>query len=219
MSLDLDSPDAEEENVPVVNPDVASAAGESARQIRNLFHVAEVHRKKYPDLERRMFTTSSTAFCLNRAPNLSRISIEDAARIYNLPDLRPALGDYFKRRIHQRRSPDDPIIGGRRHSDWNCPLPFTHLEVWYSLRVQVMSLHPSNSHPLAAQTLQAQPPDRTWQYGRYDTVLLCNDLRSAWPGKGFRNGLQGTVNEATGICSIHIAIFIQDIALLRYASS
>ncbi|KAJ6582018.1 hypothetical protein B0H19DRAFT_929927, partial [Mycena capillaripes] len=188
IHLDLESPDAEEENVAVVNPDVPSLTGESARQIRNLFQVAAVHCAKYTPRESRMFTTLSTAFCLNRSADLAKISIEEAARIFGIPDLRPALGDYFRKLNYQRRDPDVPIIGGRRGSNSDCQLAFTDLEVWYSLCVQVRSPHRSNSHPLAAQTLHASPPAKEWVYGCYDTVLLCNDLRSAWPGKGSREG-------------------------------
>lgn len=194
IKLDLDSPDSEDEDVPTANSDAPSLTGESARPTRNLFHAANLHRVKFPHLESRMFTTSSTAFCLNRIPTLPRISIEDAAALYGIPDLRPALGDYFDDQLHgyQRRSPDRPIIGGRRRSKLDCRLPFTHLEVWYSLRVQTMPPHKTNSYPLPAQTLQARPPDKgDWQFGRYDTVLLCDDLQFAWPGTGFCQGLKG----------------------------
>lgn len=193
IELDLQSPDEEDSNSRAINPDVPSSTGDSARPIRNLFHAAILHGQKYPDLERRIFTTSSTAFCLNRTPNLVRIDIDEVAKMFHIPDLRPALGDYFKQLgSRQRRSPESSIIGGRRRSSSDCTLPFTHLDVWFSLRVQVMSPHKSSSHPLAPQTLQAQPPDeKDWIYGRCDTVLLCNDGQLPWPGQGFREGLKG----------------------------
>ncbi|KAJ7302442.1 hypothetical protein DFH08DRAFT_1089772 [Mycena albidolilacea] len=170
--------------------DVSTAAGESTRPIKNLFNVAKAHRDKYPHLESRMFTTLSTAFSLNRTPHLTRISIEDAAELFRLPDLRPALGDFFNR-LQDRRSPDIPVIGGRRRCRPDCALPFTELDVWFGVRVQVMSPHSYKSSPLAAQNLQARPPNSEWPYGRFDTVLLCNDKTSAWPGGGFREGLRG----------------------------
>ncbi|KAJ7689105.1 hypothetical protein B0H17DRAFT_1296203 [Mycena rosella] len=174
IDLDLDSPHTEDdgdENGPV----------------------AQLHRIKYLHLESRMFATPSTAFCLNRTPDLSRISVEEAAELFGIHDLQPSLGDYFAQ-LHsrQRRTSDTPLIGGHRRSDPECDLPFTHLEVWFNLRVQVMSPHKCSSCPLAAQNLQAHPPDGgEWQYGHYDNVLLCNDQQLPWPGDGFRQGLKG----------------------------
>lgn len=193
ITLQLDTPDEEDDmTTPAINPDVPSSTGESERPIRNLFHAAGLHCKKYSPLERRMFTSSSTAFCLNRTPSLPSISVDDAAQMFRLPDLRPALGDYLKRFVYARRDADIPIIGGRRHSNPNCSLPFTHLEVWFSVRVQAMSPHKATPRPVVAQNLQAQPPNEgEWKWGRYDTVLLCNDRESPWPGKGFRRGLNG----------------------------
>ncbi|KAF8191579.1 hypothetical protein K438DRAFT_1590987 [Mycena galopus ATCC 62051] len=172
-----------------------SETGESSRPIRNLFRLAHAHCVQYPHLESRMFTTSSTAFCFNRTPHHRKISIEEAAELYKLPDLRPALGDYLRRLQQNRRSSSTPIIGGPRRCLADCDLPFTHLEVWYNVRVQVKTPHQYGRRVLAAQNLQARPPDSNteWIYGRYDTVLLCNDQQSEWPGKGFREGLAGHI--------------------------
>ncbi|KAF8212909.1 hypothetical protein K438DRAFT_1751323 [Mycena galopus ATCC 62051] len=115
--LDFDDED-EEDDVADNGP---SAAGEASRPIRNLFHLAKTHREKYPHLESRMFTTSSTAFLLNRVPSLRRISIEEVAEMYDLPDLRPALGDYLAQLEYQRR-PDAPIIGGQRRSTYKAQI-------------------------------------------------------------------------------------------------
>ncbi|KAK7042241.1 hypothetical protein R3P38DRAFT_2512149 [Favolaschia claudopus] len=189
--LDLDGNGADEEQAPIINPDTPSLAGESTRQIRNLFHAAKAHSEKYTYLERRMFTTASTAFCLNRNPNLC-VPVAEAARLFHLPDLGPALADYVeKTNGFVRRQSGSSIIGGQRHSRAGCSLPFTHLQIWYAIRVQVMSPHRTGQHALPAQTLQAQPPGDPWMYGRYDTVLLSNALDTPWPGKGFRAGLQG----------------------------
>ncbi|KAJ7203716.1 hypothetical protein C8J57DRAFT_1259579 [Mycena rebaudengoi] len=156
--LDLDAPDGEEESDDaVINPEGPSLTGESARPIRNLFKAAELHNHKYRGLASRITPP---------------ITVEDAAQLFGIEDLRPALGDYFKQfDSHQRITPDAPIIGG-------------------SVRVQVKSPH--KSRPLAAQNLQAQPPGTgEWEYGRYDTVLLCDDPESIWPGEGLRDGLKG----------------------------
>ncbi|KAJ7263033.1 hypothetical protein C8J57DRAFT_1231631 [Mycena rebaudengoi] len=176
IQLDLEFPDAD-----LVSPDADHEDKDQALPI-------------YPHLESRMFTNSSTAFCLNRTPSRSHISVDKAAQLFYLDDLRPALGDYFENLewAYQRKSSDTPVIGGHRRSGPNCSLPFTHLDVWYSIRVQNRSPHRSSYRPLTAQTLQAQPPgEGEWAHGRCDTVLLCNDPRSAWPGEGFRGGLKG----------------------------
>ncbi|KAK7023105.1 hypothetical protein R3P38DRAFT_3317338 [Favolaschia claudopus] len=171
--------------------EVAAVAGESSRPVRNLFRLAIAHSLQYPNLERRIFTTESTAFSLNRTPNLPCISVDDAAVLFDLPDLRPALGDYLKRsNSNHSGMPAVSIIGGARRSTPECPLPFSHLQVWYNVRVQNKSPH-SKPRPIPAQNLQAQPPNAEWVHGRYDTVLLCNDKSSAWPGRGFREGLHG----------------------------
>ncbi|KAK6971672.1 hypothetical protein R3P38DRAFT_3336665 [Favolaschia claudopus] len=183
-----ESEDNEADDEEGLYDEVAAAAGESGRPVRNLFHLALSHRIRYPNLECRIFTTSSTAFSLNRHPNLASISVDDAAALFHLPDLRPALGDYLAR---TNSGPYAAAIGGARRSPPGCHLPFTHLKVWFSIRVQVKTPHKTNPRPLPAQNLQAQPPNEEWRHGRFDTVLLCNDQASAWPGQGFRNGLQG----------------------------
>ncbi|KAJ7205310.1 hypothetical protein GGX14DRAFT_569060 [Mycena pura] len=165
-----------------------SLAGESTRRVRNLFHEAALYSTWYPDRESRMFTTSSTAFSLNRRPSLARITVDDAATRFGLPDLRAALGDYLDR-LKSDSGSSLSVIGGRRHNKTDCILPFTYLQVWFSVRVQTKSPH--QAKPLPAETLHAKPPDETWTYGRYDTVLLCNDRSTAWPGGGLKNGLLG----------------------------
>ncbi|KAJ7263198.1 hypothetical protein B0H12DRAFT_1001291, partial [Mycena haematopus] len=175
-----DANDAEDEDS--LYNEVSIAAGESTRPIRNLFNVAKAHWLKYPGSDSRMFTTSSTAFSLNRVPSLKKISIQGASDLFGLPDLRSALGDYFV--LPLARGPNHSIIGGQRRSREDCTLPFTHLDVWFSVRVQAKDPH--FSRPLRAQNLQAQPPDAKgdWTQGRYDTVLLCNDQNLPWPGEG-----------------------------------
>ncbi|KAJ7646630.1 hypothetical protein FB45DRAFT_729613, partial [Roridomyces roridus] len=193
IALELDGPDAEpeDEGMATVSPsDVPSSTGESARTIRNLFAVAKLHAEKWPLLERRVFTSSSIAFSLNRSPSL-RISVDEAAKIFQLPDLRSALGDYLDQCVYAHRDPNTSPIGGRRKSRPDHPLPFTQIEIWFAVRVQVMSPHRATPRPLQAQTLQAQPPDPQgeWTHGRCDTVLLANNREASWPGEGFRSGL------------------------------
>ncbi|KAJ7938555.1 hypothetical protein B0H13DRAFT_1851509 [Mycena leptocephala] len=46
IKLDLNPSDDADENVPVINLDVSSSTGESARPIRNLFHATDLHHIK-----------------------------------------------------------------------------------------------------------------------------------------------------------------------------
>ncbi|KAF7325721.1 hypothetical protein MKEN_00422400 [Mycena kentingensis (nom. inval.)] len=126
LDLDLDDPGEEEDEEDASG---SSLVGESnGRTMRNLFQAAVIYPTLYPGTETRFETTPSTAYLLNRRASLASISVEDVASMFAIPDLRAALGDYFSAR-GQRRS---PLIGGRRRSQNDCVLPFTHLEIWYS---------------------------------------------------------------------------------------
>ena len=125
----------------------------------------------------RILCTDTTAFHLNFHPNLPNITVDDAAIKFKLPDLRPALADYI-RRSRDLRSPTFKI-GQRRLSPRDAPLPFTHLRVWYSVRMQMRS---SDITGLTdPQRVSAMPASDDWPLGRYDTVLLSNGTA---PGPG-----------------------------------
>ncbi|KAF7303354.1 RPN1-RPN2-N domain-containing protein [Mycena indigotica] len=176
--------DEEESATQIEGP---SLIGESSRPARNLFKAADLYPLLYPQTESRFTTTASAAFLLNRRPAFSKISIEDVAQMYQLNDLRVALGDFYGQ---IRSTAHNPFLGGRRRQPANCELPFTHLEVWYSLCFQGKAPH--TGQPLPSQLLFGQPShvDSTWSVGRYDSVLLSNSLDACWPGKGFRDGLR-----------------------------
>ena len=96
----------------------------------------------------RTIHTETTVFQLNFRPSLPCISIDDAATKFKLPNLRPALADY----IHRSQDLQSPMakIGQRRLSPPDAMLPFTHLQVWYSVWMQMRS---SDCHELAFFTL------------------------------------------------------------------
>jgi Plavaka transposase len=130
----------------------------------------------------RIFATSSTAFSLNYRPNISCIAVDEAARVFNIADLRPALSDYFTRISH-----GDTSIGGRRLAAPSSNLPFQNLQVWFNVRIQTKDIHKPRQ-PLPPQNVQAQPPSEKWPYGRCDTVIVCSDPSESWPPV---SGLQG----------------------------
>ena len=107
------------------------------------------------------------------------MALTDAATKFKLPDLRPALADY----VHRSRDLRSPMvkIGQRRLSPPDAVLPFTHLQVWYSVRMQMRSSDATGlSDP---QRVSAMPAAGDWSLGRYDTVLLSNGT-AAGPGLG-----------------------------------
>ena len=127
----------------------------------------------------RTLHTKTTAFQLNFRPSLPFIPIDDAATKFKLPDLRPALADYIHRLRDLRSS--TAKIGQRQVSPPNAALPFTHVQVWYSVRMQMRL---SNATGLTdPQRVSAMPATGDWLLGRYDTVLLSNGT-AAGPGLG-----------------------------------
>ena len=127
----------------------------------------------------RTLHTETTAFQLNRKPSLKKSTIEEIAIKFKIPDLRPALANY----IHRTRDLGSTLlkIGQRRASPPNADLPFTHLYVWYSVRVQTRTTDATGT--TAPQRLCALPPSEGWPFGRYDTVLL-SDGTPPGPGLG-----------------------------------
>jgi hypothetical protein len=73
----------------------------------------------------RTFHTETTAFRLNRLPSLRKVTVDEIATKFKIPDLRAALADYIRR----ARDLHSTIfkIGQRRTSPLDTDLPFTHL--------------------------------------------------------------------------------------------
>ena len=129
----------------------------------------------------RTLCTLTTAFRLNFRPSLPDITVDEAATKFKLPDLRPALADYIHRSRDLQLSTFK--IGQRWSSPLNAVLPFTHLRVWYSVRMQMRS---SDGNGITdSQRVSAMPATNDWPFGRYDTVLLSNGTPPG-PGLGGR---------------------------------
>jgi hypothetical protein len=121
--------------------------------------------------------TDTTAFQLNFHPSISSMTVDEVASKFKLPDLRPAIADYIRRAGDLRA----PIfkIGQRRSSPPDANLPFTHLQVWYSVRMQMRT---SDVEGITdPQRVCATPPSDGWPFGRYDTILITNGTE---PGPG-----------------------------------
>ena len=106
------------------------------------------------------------------------MTVDEVTSKFKIPDLRPAIADYI-RRTQDLRSPIFQI-GQRRSSPPNAELPFTHLQVWYSVRMQMCT---SDAEGITdPQRVCAAPPSDNWPFGRYDTVIVSNGTE---PGPGF----------------------------------
>ena len=128
----------------------------------------------------RIFHTKTTAFQLNRLPSLRKVAVDEIATKFKIPDLRAALADYIRRARDLRSTIFK--LGQRRTSPSDADLPFTHINVWYSARMQMQTTDATGT--TTPQRMCALPPSEEWPFGRYDTVLLSN-------GTPFGPGLGG----------------------------
>ena len=112
----------------------------------------------------RTFSSSTTAFHLALKPSL-RISIDEAAELYGLPDLRSTVTDYFH---HASRS--------------GCPV-VENIQAWFKVRVQQPTYHSRESFQ-SPQSLIASPPSTQSPSGRYDFAVVNQSDESEWPSKG-----------------------------------
>lgn len=171
----------DEEHEPASDDLSLSEYHSPTRIVVNYFAIsAALSQGRFPKAPRphRTFSTTTTAFHIGTKPSL-RLTIDEAATMFGLPDLLPELCRFWQR-----------IDNGVAHSlsgaitqDENYSLPFDRLQIWCKLRVQQMQYH-EREKPDAPQTLRAVPPTTTDSHGRYDAVIVGTD--SDWPQNGLR---------------------------------
>jgi Plavaka transposase len=154
------------------------------RPVPNLFAIAEKLLTAVPGSipsPIRTFTTGSTALRVNYDPSIKRITIDKAAEMFDIPDLRPAIADYlaregsFAQKFHS--------FGGQRRAREEVHLPISDIQVWYKVRIQ-QKLHHDRNSVASVFTINAHPPNRAWKYGRRDAAILNIDERHEWPSSG-----------------------------------
>ena len=188
-----------------IRPDTLSSR--TTQHHANYFELADaLERDMYPNspLPPRTFVRGYTALHLRRDPNMT-LTINDAMKSFNLPDLRGALADFF-----QHGGDNPPLVGGRRTANANAQIPFDCIQIWTKLRLQNHAYHaPHNILP--AQTVNALPPSESWTFGHSDVVLVNTDSSHVWPS----SGLKGIVM----YCAHHkiVLILFQDTILFNYA--
>lgn len=94
----------------------------------------------------RTFSTATSAFHFALKPSL-RLSIDDAAAKFNLPDLPLALYEYR----HCVEGPSPHTVSGARSYAEAHNLPFEHIQIWCKIHIQQMCYH--DKTPDAPQTL------------------------------------------------------------------
>ena len=81
------------------------------------------------------FSTSTTAFHLATKPSQS-LSIDEAAAVFNLPDLHQALSAF----LHRLEGGTPHMVSGVR-TGGNLVLPFNRLQIWHKICVQQRLYH------------------------------------------------------------------------------
>ncbi|KAH7906142.1 hypothetical protein BJ138DRAFT_1016684 [Hygrophoropsis aurantiaca] len=154
------------------------------RKIVNYFQIAEaLQAGDVPNAPCpfRTFATSTTAIHLAAKPSL-RMTVDEAAAAFELPDLRPAIADFLARET--RNQPHD--FSGRRYAQVGCSLPFDRVQIWCKIRVQQTTYHdPSSVEP--AHSLRIQPPSNSYPKGIYDSVVVNSAMHSDWPAHGLKD--------------------------------
>ncbi|KAG1846272.1 hypothetical protein F4604DRAFT_1595105 [Suillus subluteus] len=144
----------------------------------------------------RTFIGGTTAIHLNYDPSRNGVKVGDISVDYNIPDLHVLLSDFLQRDargrgiVHEVASRSRPLI------DRPPILPFDHVQVWHSVRLQQTSFHDS-SIVLPAQTVHASPSGPGWPKGQQDFVLVNIDRAAEWP----KSGLTGHA-----ICELYLIV-------------
>lgn len=183
--------DTEEDHIDnadnVSQRDVLADLWSPKRQSTDFFKVATKTASESTSFPPRTIIAGSTAIHLNIEPVHRRQSVDEVAEKFSLPDLRGALADYVSREGWQNRRKFH-TFGGRRRSVADAELPFSELQVWHKVRLQQKPYHsPNELGPTF--TVNAHPPDRTWNHGRYDPAILQVDQAHQWPLSGLTGKL------------------------------
>ncbi|KAG6373163.1 hypothetical protein JVT61DRAFT_6780 [Boletus reticuloceps] len=188
-AIDSDDSDNDSDNDPVASHPAAVLADlwGPKRQTTNFFEVAERDKmasasKVWPP---RSFTSGSVAIHLNFDPSYSRISIDQATRLFSLPDLRRLLTTYFNK---QRQSSGNMLRDASEYS-----LPFNYIQVWFKVRVQQKSFH-DDSIIGPTFTINTHPPNRHWKHGRYDAAIFAVGGSDIWPKSGLTGHIVAQVH-------------------------
>ncbi|KAG1817263.1 uncharacterized protein BJ212DRAFT_1446773 [Suillus subaureus] len=128
------------------------------------------------------FIIEHAAFHLSYDPTIRKVTVDEIADKFGLPDLWSAIADYLQCEAtfgHQYIHP----IGGPRRAEHSAILPFDNLQVWIKIQLQDTEFHdPCSIRP--AQTLNCAPPGSPWILGHYDTIIVQTEAGYSWLTSG-----------------------------------
>ncbi|KAF8419490.1 hypothetical protein L210DRAFT_3366672, partial [Boletus edulis BED1] len=181
---DVDDPSAEDEDSEEHPTALLNDIWAPKRPVPNFFSIAQTLLTAVPGSiphPIRTFTSGPTAFRLNYDPSIKRIAIDQAAEMFNIPDLCPAIADYLGREGPYAQNFHS--FGGQRRAHADVHLPFSEIQVWYKVRLQ-QKLHHDRTSVGPVFTINAHPANHAWEYGRRDAAILHIDGRHEWPSSG-----------------------------------
>ncbi|KAI6130716.1 hypothetical protein EDD16DRAFT_1700678 [Pisolithus croceorrhizus] len=124
------------------------------------------------------FASSTTTIHLATKPH-RQMTINEAATLFDLPDLLSAIHDCFDRCANSI----DHDISGQRRASLNYSLPLNKIQIWTKIRMQVQNYHnPEMVEP--AQMMNVTPPSQEHPCGLYDCVVFSPGAESNWPSQG-----------------------------------
>ena len=169
-----------------------SAYDTGTSRIPDYFHTADLVKKGLSGLSRggeslrppRTYQCAKNiVYHLNRDPAYTKKLIDEAAQLYNIPDLPAAIANFILRITRDPTCSHIDSIGGRRHIHRDSRLPVSHLQIWKKVRIQTIAFHhPHNK--LSPYTINAAPPSSAWPYGQYDSAVFNTDPSKKWPQSG-----------------------------------
>ncbi|KAI6097815.1 hypothetical protein F5141DRAFT_1011188, partial [Pisolithus sp. B1] len=124
------------------------------------------------------FSNITTAFHLVTKLSLC-MTIDNAAILFKLPDLRSAIGEFLQCAQNHLGHPISRVMS----QDLCYPLPFDHIQIWYKIHIQQFLYHKAQDID-APQTLRVLPTSGDHPHGLYDTVILSPGPDSDWPWQG-----------------------------------
>ncbi|KAF8421727.1 hypothetical protein L210DRAFT_3672552 [Boletus edulis BED1] len=181
---DVDDPSAEDEDEEEHPTALLNDIWAPKCPVPNFFSIAQTLLTAVPGSiphPIRTFTSGPTAFRLNYDPSIKRIAIDQAAEMFNIPDLCPAIADYlgcegpYTQNFHS--------FGGQPRAHADVHLPFSEIQVWYKVRLQ-QKLHHDHTSVGPVFTINAHPANHAWEYGCHDAAILYIDGCHEWPSSG-----------------------------------